>query len=213
MKKAVVFSLVFLFSLFISCVDNNPISTPETNSGKIKRISQYSAEGELEFYLVFNYNTEGLKTKVLQYNSSDQLFGYNTFEYVKDMTISKQYAQLSLEGSFELSRSYISDHDQKGNEIKMLIYNASDQLIEYYVNEFNNENKIIKELMYNNLDKMEKYYLYKYNNKGENTYTFTYNNSDELFKYSKSEYDSKGNIVKETVFYEGIIIYYLVYQY
>ena len=55
MKKVAVFSLVYLVSLIVNCIDTNPVSINEIHNGKIKRIVQYDPDDELEFYLVYEY--------------------------------------------------------------------------------------------------------------------------------------------------------------
>lgn len=215
MRKITYILLIFVVSILIGCTHNNPVESDKSYNpnNKIRKISHYDARGELELYLTFEYDAEDKKTKISQYNSSDNLCAYNTFEYVKGKVISKQFADLSLNGSFDFTGSYISELDADGNEIKMSVYDPTEKLREYYINEYDNEGKIIKESLFDASDKLLKYYTYKYNNTGKNTYTYNYNAVDELFTYSKSEYDSEGNIIKESVLYEDKVLYYLTFEY
>lgn len=216
MHKRIYSVVLFLSILFLNCFDDNPVMVTKKTfdpTSKIRKISQYSAQNKLEFYLSFTYDTEGRKKELKQFSSTDKLVGSYTLSYSDNETLSKQTLYTVTDDEKQVSGSHAFEYDDNGNEIKMSLFDGSGTLQEYYISEYYSLGRIEKESLFSASGELQKFYKYIYDDKNINTITHCYDGSGKLLTSSKNEYDAEGRIVKETILYDGNVIYYLTYEY
>ncbi len=217
MYKKILFITVFLSSFLLHCFDDNPVTVVKKTfdpNNKIRKIAQYNAQDKLEFYLSFTYDTDGRKKELRQFSGENKLLGYYALAYsADDKTIAKQTHYTIVDDEKQVAGSHTFEYDDNGNETKMSLFDASGALQEYYTSEYDSLDRIIGESLFSPSGELKKYCEYVYDGKNVNTVTNSYDGNGTLLTSSKNEYDSEGRIVKETVQYEGKIVYYLRYEY
>ena len=198
----------------------------------------YYANGELESYYEYEYDSQGNKIKQSLYSANDILFSYIEYEYDSQGNLTKEschemgvfYAYNEYEYDTQGNRTKLSqytygelssysefEYDTQGNLTKRNYYNKNGEFYAYNEYEYDTQGNLTKESVYRDgvLSEPRYQYKYEYDSQGNQTKEGHYRANGELFRYFENEYDSQGNRTKQN-FYDntnGELTQYTIYTY
>ncbi len=117
--------------------------TPEKNEPSTDRDDFYNDEGELLYYYISEYDSDGNKIKYSHFGGDDSLRFIWTYEYDSDGNKIK-YSMYGEDGN--LKEFFTYEYDSNGNQIRHNCYDPDGTLTSYYIYEYDSDgNKINQE--------------------------------------------------------------------
>ena len=205
-RTAFIIMAVLSLVLLASCSGDKAATAQNKSDAPIDYITVYAADGNLEGYLEFEYDSNGNETT---YGMQDTNHAWIWF--------------------------YVNTYDENGNKTEMAQYDASGNKLISFLYENNDDGKPISQrTIYSDENLMEQscvyeyegeklakvthndgtYYIYEYDKNGNQTSEKYFTSDGTLVRTFKSDYDKNGNNTKTSFVYEdGSIESYSTYEF
>ncbi|MFG6084748.1 MAG: hypothetical protein AB3F67_4620 [Candidatus Phytoplasma solani] len=154
---------LLLFFLFIPLFFTSVFATNNVKSVKDKKI-YYKSNNTIDFYFIYEYNTQGQLTKITNYKPDGSIYHYSIFEYNTQGQLIKKifYKPNNTIGCY-----YIYEYNTQGQLTKKIDYKPDGSIGFYYIYEYNTQGQLIKKIYYKSNNTIDFYFIYEYNFQNE----------------------------------------------
>ena len=176
-----------------STTKENPKAKPP-----LIKITGYSADGtQINYYVTFEYNSDGTIKRRNEYNADGTLSIYSTCEYNSD-EILKRYNWYDADGT--LGHYFTYEYNSDGTKKESAGYNADGTQDSYGTWEYNVDGTEKKTEQYNMDGALQGYSTYEYNSDGTLKTTNAYGADGALNSYHIREYNSDGTAKRTNIY-------------
>ncbi len=170
----------------------------------------YDSDGSIRIWNEYEYDSNGILTKVIGYTPEGGFSGYN--EYAQDSN-GKLMSWINYDSDGEPYNARGEyEYDENGNMIKIISYDQSGNITSEMDFEYDEEGNVIRSTtwMLNN-----RLYVVNYNSSGELVSSILYNDDNITSKVQYvNEYDDDGKLIKTNGYdTDGHIVEYAEYEY